>query len=111
MKNEEVGKFSFLGGILLAVLLGLVEIGGVVWLIGIMAVVVALLNIQERETMKLLLWTVGMGVVGVGAMATNFAVMPAVGEMLATIITNVGIFFTTVAAVFLLKMGYTMFSK
>ena len=76
-----------------------------------MAVVVALLNIQERETMKLLLWTIGMGVVGVAAIAANFAAIPAIGGVLAAVITNVGVFFMTIAAVFLLKIGYRMFEK
>jgi len=106
-----MGRYAFLAGLLLSVVLGLVEAAaGIAWLIALLAIVVALLNIQAKETQKLLLWTIGMGVVGVGAIAANFAGLPAVGPVLATTITNIGIFFMTISAVFLLKIGYAIFS-
>jgi len=110
--DKEIGRYAFLAGVLLSVVLGLVETAaGLAWLVALLAVAVALLNIQTKETMKLLLWTIGMGVVGIGTIAANFAGIPAIGETLAVVITNVGVFFMTVAAVFLLKIGYAMFSR
>lgn len=110
--DKELGSYAFLAGLLLSILLALVEVvAGVAWLIAVLGIAVALLNIQAKETMKLLLWTVGMGVVGAGAIATNFAGIPIVGEPLAAIITNIGVFFMTIAVVFLLKIGYAMFSR
>ena len=109
--DKELGRYAFLAGLILSVLLGLVEIAaGVAWLVAVLGIAVALLNIQAKETMKLLLWTIGVGVVGVGAIAANYAGIPAVGPVLATTIINIGIFFMTISAVFLLKIGYAIFS-
>jgi hypothetical protein len=110
--DKEMGRYAFLAGLLLSVVLGLTEVAaGLAWLVALLAVAVAVLNIQAKETMKLLLWTIGMGVIGVGAMAANFAGIPAIGETLAAVITNIGVFFMTVSAVFLLKIGYKMFER
>lgn len=110
--DKEIGRYAFLAGLVLSVILSLVEAAAAVaWLVALLAVVVALMNIQTKETQKLLLWTIGMGIVGVGAIAANFADIPAIGDVLATIVTNIGIFFMTIAIVFLLKIGYAIFSR
>ena len=110
--NGELGKYAFLGGLLFSVVIGLFQaVSSYAWLVALLAVIVAFMNIQAKETMKLLLWTIGMGVFGVGALATSFAAIPVIGETLGSIISNLGIFFMTIAGVFLLKIGYAIFSK
>lgn len=110
--DKEFGRYAFLAGLGLSVILALIEAAaGVAWLVAVLGLAVALLNIQTKETMKLLLWTIGMGVVGVGAIAANFAGIPAVGVQVAAIITNIGVFFMAIAVVFLLKIGYAIFSR
>jgi hypothetical protein len=70
--DKEMGGYAFSAGLLLSAVLGLVEVAaGLAWLVALFAVAVAILNIQAKETMKLLLWTIGMGVVGVGAVAVE----------------------------------------
>lgn len=109
---NDLGKYAFLAGLLFSVLLGFFEaVSSYAWLIALCAIVVAFMNIQANETVKLLLWTIGMGVFGVGALATSLTGMPTVGATLAAIITSIGVFFMTIAGVFLLKIGYSMFSR
>ena len=58
--DKELGRYAFLAGLILSVILGLVEaVAAVAWLVAVCAIAVALLNIQAKETQKLLLWTVG----------------------------------------------------
>ena len=112
LKESAIGSYAFLAGVGLSVILSLIpEAGSAVWLIAILGIAVAWLNIQARETMKLLLWTIGMGVFGFAALASSMAGIPAVGTLLSSIITNIGLFFTTIAGVFLLKIGYKIFHK
>ena len=110
--GNELGKYAFLGGLVLSVVLGLVsEVQGLAWLVAVIAIVVACLNIETKETMKMLLWTIGMGVFGFGALVSAMSGLPFLGAQIAAIITNVGTFFITIAGVFLLKVGYSMFSR
>ena len=110
--NKDMGRYAFLGGIALAIILALIPtVDALSWIVVLLGVVVAAVNIEAKETMKLLLWTIGMGVFGLTALASNLAGIPAVGTVLSSIITNVGLFFAVIAGVFLLKIGYKIFEK
>ena len=109
--DEKIGRYAFVGGLAFSVILGMAELPSVAWITAVLAIIVALINIQTKETMKMILWTIGMGVFGFGALASNFAAIPLIGETLGAILTNIGIFFMTIAGVFLLKVGYKILSK
>jgi tellurite resistance protein TehA-like permease len=109
--DKDTGRYAFLGGLLLSAIFGLTAATQLIWLVALLAIAVALLNIQAKETMKMLLWTIGMGIVGVAALASNLESIPEVGTALGGVVTNIGIFFMVIAAVFLLKIGYKMFER
>jgi len=109
--NLPFGRYAFLAGLLLSAVLGLVGLAPAFWIVVFLGIVVALMNIETKETMKMLLWTIGMGVFGFGALVSGMSSIPMFGEPLAIAVANVGTFFMTIAGVFLLKIGYTMFSR
>jgi len=105
-KGFNLGQISFMGAFALAVIMsfvvGINEIGYV--LIFVFGVIAALVNIKAAESQKMFLWVIGFGVVGLAALA-NAPILP---NLMQPIFGAIGAFFTTVAAVFLLKMGVTM---
>lgn len=111
MPKNEYGKWAFLLGILLSIGAVFFEFPMAVLLIAIIGIVVAMVNIQAKEDTTMLLWVLGLGVVGLGSLATSLTLIPTFGEMVAGIIVNIGAFFTVISATFLTTIGWKKLSS
>jgi hypothetical protein len=111
MANYSMGSIAFILGLLISVVAGLM--GGannlyVPLLTAIIAIVVAIMNIDFKETMNVLLWTIATGVLGVGSLTAAFTGTFAI---IGTILTAVGAYFTMIAVMFLIVVGWNMFKN
>ena len=109
-KSKSIGAWAFLIGIGLAVLTGIMDITGTWVTIGLVvsAIAVAMFNIKPAEESKMIWYTMALGVVGLGSLTASFTdFMPQIGSIL----TNIGAFFTSVAVIFLIVIGYKMFKN
>ncbi len=88
MDTEMIGKASFIIGILLAVLAGVIPaVAGFAYtalILVILGILVGLLNVTEKNVMKLLLAIVALVTVGVAALE----VIPALDVYLVAILNN-----------------------
>jgi hypothetical protein len=86
---EKVGRWAFIGGIVLAVLAGLfvVDVYLVTWVLAILGLVVGFLNISTKETQGFLLPAVALAL-----SASAVRSLPMVGFVLTNILDNALIF-------------------
>jgi hypothetical protein len=86
---EKVGRWAFIGGIVLAVLAGLfvVDVYLVTWVLAILGLVVGFLNITTKETQGFLLPAVALAL-----SASAVRSLPVVGFVLTNILDNAVIF-------------------
>jgi len=83
---EKVGRWAFIGGIVLAVLAGLfvVDVTWVAWVLAILGLVVGLLNVPTKEPREFLLAAVALAL-----SASAVRSLPAIGFVLTNILVNV----------------------
>ena len=108
-KNEDVskvGEWAFLGGVILAVLVGLVPSvlpGNLVALVlVVLGILVGLINIGSKETHSFLLATVALLVAGAAGLQT----LPVVGGVVSSMLTNIVSFVAPAAVIVALKSVY-----
>ena len=108
-KNEDVskvGEWAFLGGVVLAVLVGLVPgvlPGNLVGLVlVVLGILVGLINIGAKETHSFLLASVALLVAGTAGLQT----LPVVGSMVNVVLTNIVSFVAPAAVIVALKAVY-----
>ena len=98
---ERIGRWSFLAGVLLSILLGFVAIKtATVYLVLVgLGLVVGFLNITEKETVPFLVAAIALMMAG----TARLEVLPLVGELLQTIVRAINIFVAPAAIVVALK--------
>jgi len=110
-QGNTVGYFSFLLGVLIAIIAGLVYAAGaldsaaqgtVALVLVILGLVVGLLNLLDKETSSFLIAVIALAVVGAGA--GGIALIPYIGVPLAAIINYIGTFVFPAAVVVALKV-------
>lgn len=109
--GNNYGQWAFMAGIGLAVITSFFTSPMLLLVMGLAGIVVGVMNIGKKETTNLLLWVMGLGLVGVGSLATSLALVPLYGEVIAAVLTNIGAFFTVVAVTFLVVFGWRALSK
>ena len=107
---EQVGHYSFIVGILLAVIVGLVpslrgDLSIIIMLV--LGVVVGLLNITAREVSVFLIASVAL-IMASSVGATAFRAVPSIGEYLTAILGNILIFVAPAAIIVALKAIYAL---
>ena len=113
-KNKEVkklGEYAFIGGVLLAILLGLIPgsmlIGyesALALLLVVLGILVGLINIQVQETQAFLIATIALLAAGAGGLQT----LPLVGTFISSILTNIISFVAPAAVIVALKAVYEL---
>lgn len=106
---ENVGEWSFIGGVILAILIGIVPSvfvaysDLVAWVLIILGILVGLLNIKEKETQQFLLAAVALLITGGAAGLQN---LPVVGNYIGPILINIATFVAPAAVIVALKAVY-----
>ena len=99
MKLEKIGKWAFIVGLVLAVVVGyLAQAGWVVWVLAILGVIVGLLNVTREDTQSFLLAAIAFGL-----SATALNTIPFVGGILSAILGYVAAFVAGAMIVVALK--------
>lgn len=83
-----VGKWSFLAGIVLAVLAGFFTIPYILTILAVLGLVIGFLNITARESHKYLMAVVALLVIGTASIST-FSALGTLYGLTESIITNV----------------------
>ncbi len=105
---ESVGEWSFIGGVILAILIGIVPSAFasyadlVAWVLIILGVLVGLLNIKEKETHEFLLATIALLIAGSAGLQN----LPVIGAYVGPILTNIVTFVAPAAVIVSLKAVY-----
>ena len=99
MNRENIGKWAFIIGLVLAVLAGIFfQPGWAIWVLAILGVIVGLLNITRADTQGFLLAAIGFLL-----SATALNLIPVVGETLSQILEYVAAFVAGAMIVVALK--------
>jgi uncharacterized membrane protein len=88
MNLEMVGKWAFIAGLVLAVLLGyILGVGWAVWVLAILGVIVGLLNVTREDTERFLLAAIAFGL-----SVTALNTVPGLGPHITNILGYVAAF-------------------
>ena len=99
MNLEMVGKWAFIAGLVLAVLLGyLLGVGWAVWVLAILGVIVGLLNVTREDTERFLLAAIAFGL-----SVTALNTVPGLGPHITNILGYVAAFVAGAVVVVALK--------
>ena len=99
MNLEMVGKWAFIAGLVLAVLLGyLLGVGWAVWVLAILGVIVGLLNVTREDTERFLLAAIALGL-----SVTALNAVPGLGPHITNILGYVAAFVAGAVVVVALK--------
>lgn len=95
MDSSKIGRWSFLAGIVIAVLLGFISFSYSSLILVILGLVVGFLNVTEKETHNYLVAVIAMLVIGFSGMQVFAVVNTGVYDWVQTVLTS---FVTFVAA-------------
>lgn len=109
MKNDQIGGWAFIIGLVIAVLAGLITIPNYLttWVLVILGLIVGFLNIGDKEVTAFLIASIallGVGGAGLGA-------IPAIGGYLNNILTNLVAFVSPATAIVAVKAVYSIAKK
>ncbi|MEM5766129.1 MAG: hypothetical protein QW423_00605 [Candidatus Aenigmatarchaeota archaeon] len=107
--KTQIGEYTFLAGIVLAILTGLVAFSGgwTAVVLVVLGVIVGLLNITEKDTTPFLVSTIALLLTG----SAGLDKLPMAGTYLASIISNILVFVAPAAAIVALKTIFDMARK
>jgi hypothetical protein len=110
MELEKIGHWSFILGVVIAIVAGLLGTAyaeTVALLLVVLGVLVGFLNISEKEMMSFLVAVVALLLTG----AAGLEKLPAVGPFLGPILTNISTFVAPAAVIVALKAIYELEKK
>ena len=99
----KIGAWSFLAGLLIAVILGLltnVVSITILTILVVLGLIIGFLNITEEEVHGFLMASIALLLVG---SAANISVLPLIGNMLSSILNNIVLFVAPAALVVAVK--------
>ena len=109
---SKVGEWSFILGVLLAVVFGFMTAGsyaGILTLVLVIAgLIVGLLNISEKETTPFLVASIALIVTSSAKLTVIDGLVPMVGTWLQNIVGNIAVLVTPAAIVVALKAVYAL---
>ena len=105
MNKETIGRYAFIGGLVISVLVGALQITNplVAPVLVILGLIVGFLNVRGEEVQKFLLGTIALILVG-----TALKALPAIGPMATSIIEAFVSFVAGAALLVALKEVYTI---
>jgi len=107
MKLEKIGHWSFILGVIIAILAGLAGaayVEAAALLLVVLGIIVGFLNISEKETTSFLVAAIALVAVG----AAGLEKLPAVGSYIGPILTNIATFVAPAAIIVALKAVYEL---
>ena len=102
MELEQIGHWSFILGVVIAIVAGLVGLAyaeTVAMVLVVLGILVGFLNISEKETSSFLIAAIALMLTG----AAGLESLPAVGTYLGPVLTNIATFVAPAAVIVALK--------
>ena len=113
MKSKRFGRWAFIIGILIAIIIGLFPSnlganvqGRLISLLVALGLIVGFLNIAERERTPFLAAAIALLVTGTAAI--SLAIIPQIGQYLQDIVLNISVFVAPAAIVVALKAIFSL---
>ncbi len=113
MKSKKFGRWAFIIGLLIAIIIGLFSgnlgsnvLGWIISLLVVLGLIVGFLNIAEREITPFLVAAIALLVTGTAAI--NLAIIPQIGQYFQDIVLNISVFLTPAAMVVALKSIFSL---
>ena len=107
-KYGAIGHYSFLVGALFAILTGIfsgyMSTPVIVSILVVLGIIVGILNITVKETKEFLIATIALMLAG----AINLGIIPYVGLLLRSILSNIVVFVVPAAVIVALKTIYNL---
>ena len=107
--GSKMGQWSFIGGVLIAIIIGLfsgnipVNVQGwLILLLVVLGLIVGLLNVTEKETTPFLVASAALLITGI-ATKESLNLIPVIGGYLQAVVQNIAVFVTPAAIVVALK--------
>lgn len=107
MKNDQLGGWAFIIGLVIAILAGLINIAWAPVILVILGLVVGFLNIGDKEVNSFLIASIALLVAGAAGLNT----LPAVGTFLESMLTNLVAFVGPAAVIVAIKAVYNIAKK
>ncbi len=106
MKLETIGHWSFILGVIIAIVAGVAGTAYTEVAIALVAlgIIIGFLNISEKETTKFLIAAIALLLTG----AAGLEKLPAIGSFLGPILTNISTFVAPAAVIVALKAVYEL---
>ena len=109
MELEQIGHWSFILGVIIAIVAGLPILGveyaeTIVMILVILGVIIGFLNISEKEVYNFLIAAIALLLTG----AAGLENLPAVGTYIGPILTNIATFVAPAAVIVALKAVYEL---
>jgi len=110
MKMETIGHWSFILGVIIAIVAGLAGVAymeAAAILLVILGIIVGFLNISQRETTNFLIAAIALLLTG----AAGLDKLPTIGSFIGPILTNISTFVAPAAVIVALKAVYELGKK
>jgi hypothetical protein len=107
LKLEQIGHWSFILGVIIAIVAGLAGAAyaeAAALLLVILGIIVGFLNISEKETTSFLVAAIALLLTG----AAGLEKLPTIGSFLGPILTNISTFVAPAAVIVALKAVYEL---
>ncbi|HLC39646.1 MAG TPA: hypothetical protein VJJ76_02065 [archaeon] len=107
MKLEQIGHWSFILGVVIAIVAGLAGAtyaGAAALLLVVLGIIIGFLNISEREVSSFLIAAIALLLTG----AAGLDKLPAIGSYIGPILTNISTFVAPAAVIVALKAVFEL---
>lgn len=108
MDSEKLGAWSFILGVVIAVLVSLLSLDAPMLMIVLvlLGLIVGLLNVNDKDTTHFLVAVIALAAAG----NANVDLIPLIGAQLQDVLRNIGVFVAPAAVIVALKAIYEMAS-
>ncbi len=107
MKNDQLGGWAFIIGLVIAILAGLINIAWAPVILVVLGLVVGFINIGDKEVNAFLIASIALLLAGSAGLDT----IPAVGGFLGNMLTNLVAFVAPAAVIVAIKSVYNIAKK
>lgn len=107
MELEQIGHWSFILGVIIAILAGLLGAAyaeTVAMLLVVLGIIIGFLNISEKEVYNFLIAAIALLLTGAAGLET----LPVIGTFIGPILTNIATFVAPAAVIVALKAVYEL---
>lgn len=107
MKNDQIGGWAFIIGLVIAILAGLINLGWAPIALVVLGLIVGLLNIKDKEVVNFLIASIALLLAG----TAGLGVIPAFGGFLSGILTNLIAFVAPAVIIVAVREIYSLANK